>query len=135
MKKLLYLVAILLLIVFTVQAQEMPKKSFERAEKGYLCALSSDNTGLAEDAVFCVLIFYARYPDNNFSKMEEQLRKLAFNGSTSMIRIKAYMAFQSLKSRTWFDDAKTAMKEHNPEDMFTILSEHFVENERMFVRN
>ena len=135
MKKIMLIVIIILSGTFTLQAQKMPEKRFKKAEQNYLTALTSENTGLIEDAVFCVLIFYARFPDNDFSKMEAQLRELAFNGATTMIQIKAYMACQSLNSRSWFKEAKTAMAEHNPDEMFLILSNHFIEKKTMAAKH
>jgi hypothetical protein len=128
MKKLMLVVLISVMSVVFLQAQNLEKRKFLKAEKGYLEALSFDNEGVVEDAIFCVLIMYARYPDNDYSKMEKQLQELAFNASQPMIRLKAYMAYQSLHSNNWFEDAKLAMQEHDPNKMFAVLSECFLKN-------
>ena len=83
------------------ESGEKEELLIDRAKKGYLHSLNSDNEGIVESALFYVLKFKLTYPGLDVSEIGERINEVAQNGDTPEIRYKAYIAVNYLNNPDW----------------------------------
>ncbi len=104
-------------------------KKIERAEQGFLFAMSSEHTGVVENSIFISMELKCRYPEYEFKKVLAKLNTLAVDGETPVIRYRAQLASLYYSNFPLFADIKIEDKD-NPEKTFRAIIDR-IENYRV----
>jgi hypothetical protein len=116
MKKLVVILMFALIGVSAgVSADKYSPEYLKRARQNYLVALNAENPGLRADAIFQVLKFKVRYPDENFRPFIKKFEKMCQHEDCLQNRLHAYLARTFLETKNMaqqidphqFDDAKS----------------------------
>lgn len=81
----------------TFEIQSLNEKSLQKGFINYFAALNRDNSGLIESAITNIMIMKLYFPDRNYDKVIEKLTELVTEGSTKLIRYKAFITCNYLK--------------------------------------
>jgi hypothetical protein len=94
MKATLRLLVVICLMAMTVSFAQVPAETefINKAHANYLQALTSTNDGLRNNAIFMVLKFKTRYPEQNISDIMTRLDQISQKDPVTLNRIHAYMA-------------------------------------------
>lgn len=106
----------------TVQASDTDR--LEQAVNNYLEALTSDNNGLVESAIFNSLMLKIKYPEANIRPIEDTLADLVVKGDSHVIRYKAYLGLTFLNNRDEFagaDELAALIEYEDPNEFFVFL--------------
>ena len=102
MKK--FYISILLVFLFTLSAFSANREEvnvqdeMKTAVENYNLALKSQNDGLVESAILMVMRVKMMQPELNYKRVLSELDKLTLNGETFVIRNKAFIAGNYLRS-------------------------------------
>ena len=112
----------------TVQASDEDR--LELAVNNYLEALTSENNGLVESAIFNSLMLKVQYPEANIDPIKSRLAKLAVQGSSHVIRYKAYLGLTFLNNRNEFAGAEelAALIEYEDPNEFFVFLDNEIKN-------
>jgi hypothetical protein len=83
--------ASLLLILFNITIGQTPEQC-EAALTNYYHALNSDNQGLIESAIVCIVKLKMYAPGMDYSQIPDKLNELMENGPTDVIKYKSFIA-------------------------------------------
>jgi hypothetical protein len=114
--------------IFAATPQTVSKK-IEKAEQGFLYAMSSEQTGVVENCIFISMELKCRYPEFEFKKVQAKLNLLAGAGETPVIRYRAQLASLYYSNYSLFADIKIEDKD-NPEKTFRAIIDR-IENNRV----
>jgi hypothetical protein len=88
----------------------------ERVDKNYAIALSADNNGLNESALAVVAMVKLDLPEEEFSMIKKEIDRLVTNGTTPVIRYKAYLAKAVFANPAMFKEE--AARRYSDRDVF-----------------
>jgi hypothetical protein len=94
----------------------------ERLEKSYATSLSFSNAGTVESALAIVTMIKLDLPVEEFSIMRDEVRRLAVNGATPVIRYKAYLAEAVFANPAMFKE-EAARRYSEPDELFSALAQ------------
>lgn len=114
--------------IFAAISQPVNKK-IEKAEQGFLYAMSSEQAGVVENSIFISMELKCRYPEFEFKKVQAKLNALAVDGETPVIRYRAQLASLYYSNFSLFADIKIDDKD-NPEKTFRAIIDR-IENYRI----
>jgi hypothetical protein len=93
-----------------------------RVDKSYAYSLRLDNEGLLESALAVVTMIKLDLPTEQFSSIQEEINSLAVNGTTPVIRYKAYLAEAVFTNPSMFKE-ETAREYSDPDAFFSALAQ------------
>jgi len=105
---------------------------FEKMERSLLYGLSSDVSGVLESTLFNAVAFKALNPEFNSTTVINEVRRVAANGNTHLVRYKATLTLSYLKDQESFDVAENIEKmirEDNANGAFQLLVESIQERQ------
>lgn len=94
----------------------------ERVDKSYAYSLSYTNEGLLESALAVVTMIKLDLPADEFSRIKDEIEHLAMNGTTPVIRYKAYLAEAVFANPAMFKE-ETARQYRDEDAFFSALAQ------------
>ncbi len=88
----------------------------ERVDKGYAISLSMKNKGLNESALAVVTMVKLDLPADEFSRIKDEIDRLVTEGTTPVIRYKAYLAEAVFANPAMFKEE--ASRQYDDRDAF-----------------
>jgi hypothetical protein len=102
--KIIYaLILALSILALQLNAQSPDTDKIERLAENCVLALTHENSGVAESAIFLSIQFKNRYPNENSKKFVEVLDDIASESKSPRISYKAQLAKIYLVNKKWFD--------------------------------
>ena len=129
MKKIITLFAILALFAGISFAEgNVSKEKIKLAEKGYNFALSSDNAGVRNSALYQIAVLKARVPEINANGYKKMLDKVINNESEKpYIRVNAKMTLVILNNELPAEKLDNAEKDQDPNVFFNNIYEQLTD--------
>jgi hypothetical protein len=94
----------------------------ERVDKNYAHSLSYTNEGILESALAVVTMMKLDLPAAEFSRTKDELDRLAMDGTTPVIRYKAYLAEAVFANPAMFKE-ETARQYRDEDAFFSALAQ------------
>jgi hypothetical protein len=119
--------ALMVVILFSANLFAKSNPAEKRCVDQIQSALTSENQGVVESAIFVSLSLKNYFPEVNFGKVVNKLNDLVADGGTPVIKYKAQLASLYFSYPALFSDIKINTKE-NPDTYFKMISERLVNN-------
>lgn len=97
--KTFYVILMLALIGANASVAEYTPEYLKMARQNYLAALDSENPGVRADAIFQILKFKVRYPQENFRPFIKKFEKMSQQDACLQNRLYAYLAETFLENQ------------------------------------
>ena len=117
--------ALIVVILFSANLFAKFNPAEKRCVDQIQSALTSDNQGVVESAIFISLSLKNYFPETNFGKVVNKLNDLVADGSTPVIKYKAQLASLYYNYPNLFSDIKINTKD-NPDTYFKMISDRLV---------
>lgn len=93
MKKIFLIVLIgLIWVSGSFTAEKYSPEYLKKARENFLRALDAENAGVRNDAIFQIMKFKARYPNEDFKPFIEKFKKMCQQDDCLQTRLHAYLA-------------------------------------------
>lgn len=103
--KIIYgLILIFTVLTLNVNAQTTDKKKIKSVLRNCYAALTHDNVGVVESAIFISMQFKDKFPNENASKLLDAIEEIAEDGESPTLTYKAQLAKIYINNRGLFDD-------------------------------
>lgn len=103
--KILYgLIFLFTILTLNVNAQTADKKKITSVLRNCYAALTHDNVGVVESAIFISMQFKNKFPNENASKLLDAIEEIAEDGESPTLTYKAQLAKIYINNRALFDD-------------------------------
>ena len=128
-KKQLVLAAIMMVVLagfsqaqtFYPVLQKYTAVDKERVDKSLAYSLTFTNTGLVESALAVVTMMKLDLPADEFPKIKDEIEDLTTDGTTPVIRYKAYLAEAVFTNPSMFKE-ETMRQYSDPDEFFSALA-------------
>ena len=108
------LISLIVLFASTINAQNSPKEKIDNFKKNCKAALTHNNSGVVESAIYVSIQFKNLFPEENDKEFVNVLNELANNSDNARISYKAQLAKLYFNNRDWFKEIE--IKSINSED-------------------
>jgi hypothetical protein len=97
MKTLKFYLPLIVILLMAAGVMSQTVDPVERYLENYRMALKSDNTGLTESAIINIIKMKMVYPQADYSKVVDALKRLMVKSPSQTIRYEAYLALGYLE--------------------------------------
>jgi hypothetical protein len=112
-KQFLVITSVFVLFAANILFAEEYPTNISRAVDNYLAALNHSNPGVVGSAIINIMKLKTEYPDLDYTKLVETLKKTSLNSKNQVTRRKAYIAALYLRHPERFNWIKKGTYEEN----------------------
>ncbi|KAA3663306.1 MAG: hypothetical protein DWQ10_00490, partial [Calditrichaeota bacterium] len=88
----------------TKRTKENIEKHWTRIVNSYAHNLDTENDGIIESSLVCVLQLKVNFPYKNMAQLQDKVDELVLGGQTENVRYKAFLVATFLKKAEWLQD-------------------------------
>lgn len=110
------------ILLIALSISSFAQTNLPKASENYLHALTSDNAGVVESAVFNIVQLKLHFPKQNTDQLLKALHELSQNAESESLRYRAYLAASYLEQHSLRAKIKI-QKYEDIESFFVMLAD------------